>query len=187
MIIHYSILYTAKCLKQPKWLSKHRWNNSGHIHPMEYIVVAFLNWKRKWQPTPVFLPGESQGREPGGLPSMGLHRVGHDWSDLGAAFFKMEKWGAERMRKWSIYFVQSVQDEIRYKTLGIIYRPLNTQGRGYPAGQKWADWCPVLLRSSPLCLPHHRPMNLRDEGLRQGRDINRGAHWPRRWQASTSK
>jgi len=21
------------------------------------------NWRRKWQPTPVFLPGESQGRE----------------------------------------------------------------------------------------------------------------------------
>ena len=36
-----------------------------------------------WQPTPVFLPGESQGRgEPGGLPSMGSHRVRHDWSDL---------------------------------------------------------------------------------------------------------
>ena len=31
-------------------------------------------------------PGESQGRgEPGGLPSMGLHRVGHDWSALAAA------------------------------------------------------------------------------------------------------
>ena len=24
--------------------------------------------------------------EPGGLPSMGLHRVGHDWSDLAAAY-----------------------------------------------------------------------------------------------------
>ena len=29
---------------------------------------------------------ESPGNgEPGGLPSMGLHRVGHDWSDLAAA------------------------------------------------------------------------------------------------------
>ena len=26
--------------------------------------------------------------EPGGLPSMGLHRVGHDWSDLVAAGIK---------------------------------------------------------------------------------------------------
>ena len=34
---------------------------------------------RKWQPTPVFLPGESQGwGEAGGLPSMGSHRVRDD-------------------------------------------------------------------------------------------------------------
>ena len=37
---------------------------------------TFVHCKRKWQPTPVFLPGESQGQgEPGGLLSMGLHRV----------------------------------------------------------------------------------------------------------------
>ena len=23
---------------------------------------TFMQWRRKWQPTPVFLPGESQGR-----------------------------------------------------------------------------------------------------------------------------
>ena len=45
-----------------------------------------MHWRRKWQPTPVFLPGESQGRrELGGLPSMGSHRVGHDRSNLAAA------------------------------------------------------------------------------------------------------
>ena len=43
-------------------------------------------WRRKWQLTSVFFPGESQGRgETGGLPSMGSHKVGHDWSDLAAA------------------------------------------------------------------------------------------------------
>ena len=46
-------------------------------------LFTFMHWRRKWQPTPVFLPGESQGW--GSLPSMGLHRVGHDWSDLAAA------------------------------------------------------------------------------------------------------
>ena len=25
-------------------------------------LVTFMRWRRKWQPTPVFLPGESQGR-----------------------------------------------------------------------------------------------------------------------------
>ena len=43
---------------------------------------TFLHWRRKWQPTPVLLPGESQGW--GSL--VGCHlwgcRVGHDWSDL---------------------------------------------------------------------------------------------------------
>ena len=25
-------------------------------------VFTFMRWRRKWQPTPVFLPGESQGQ-----------------------------------------------------------------------------------------------------------------------------
>ena len=25
-------------------------------------LSTFMHWRRKWQPTPVFLPGESQGR-----------------------------------------------------------------------------------------------------------------------------
>ena len=45
-------------------------------------LFTFMHWRRKWQPTPVFLPGTG---EPGGLPSMGSHRVGHDLSDLAAA------------------------------------------------------------------------------------------------------
>ena len=44
-----------------------------------------MHWRRIWQPTPVFLPGESQGREPGGLLSVGSWRVRHDWSNLAAA------------------------------------------------------------------------------------------------------
>ena len=36
-------------------------------------------WRREWQPTPVILPGESPWtEEPGGLQSMGSHRVRHD-------------------------------------------------------------------------------------------------------------
>jgi len=37
------------------------------------------SWRRAWQPTLVFLPGESPWtEEPGGLQSMGSQRVGHD-------------------------------------------------------------------------------------------------------------
>ena len=49
-------------------------------------LFTFMHWRRKWQPTPVFLPGESQGRGSlVGCGSMESHRVGHDWSDLAAA------------------------------------------------------------------------------------------------------
>ena len=57
----------------------------GHDWATSFSLFIFTHWRRKWQPTPVLLPGESQGGEPGGLPSMGSHRVGHDWSDLAAA------------------------------------------------------------------------------------------------------
>ena len=64
----------------------------GHDWATSLSFFTFMHWRRKWQPTPVFLPGESQGREPGGLLSMGSHRVGHDWYDLAAAvalFFRV--------------------------------------------------------------------------------------------------
>ena len=57
----------------------------GHNWATSLSLFTFMHWRGKWQPTPVFLPGESQGREPSGLLSMGLHRVGHDWRDLAAA------------------------------------------------------------------------------------------------------
>ena len=96
---------------------------------MSYLTLM-ISWRRKWQPTPVFLPEESHEQrslvgccpwgctesdmtewlsmnacigegngdplqyssvenprdgETGGLLSVGLHRVGHNWSDLAAA------------------------------------------------------------------------------------------------------
>ena len=45
--------------------------------------VGKISWRRTWQPTPVYLPGESPWtEEPGGLQSMRLQRVGQDSSDL---------------------------------------------------------------------------------------------------------
>ena len=40
--------------------------------------VGKIPWRKAWQPTPVFLPGECHGLQPGGLQSMGLQRAGHD-------------------------------------------------------------------------------------------------------------
>ena len=55
--------------------------------------------------------------EPGGLPSMGSHRVGHDWSDL-ADFFTMN-WLEFRTRthqwdapSWTLERLQTVRDQL---------------------------------------------------------------------------
>ena len=33
-----------------------------HDRATSLTLFTFMHWRRKWQPTPVFLPGESQGR-----------------------------------------------------------------------------------------------------------------------------
>ena len=49
----------------------------GHGWATSLSLFTFMHWRRKWQPTPVFLPGESQGR--GSL--MGCRLWGHTESD----------------------------------------------------------------------------------------------------------
>ena len=35
---------------------------TGHDWGTSLSLFTFMHWRRKWQPTPVFLPGESQGQ-----------------------------------------------------------------------------------------------------------------------------
>ena len=42
------------------------------------FTFTFMHWRRKWQPTSVFLPGESQGR----WSLVGCHLWGHTESDM---------------------------------------------------------------------------------------------------------
>ena len=54
-----------------------------HFHALEKEMATHSNilaWR---------IPGTG---EPGGVPSMGLHRVGHDWSDLAAAAAAAVTW-----------------------------------------------------------------------------------------------
>ena len=50
--------------------------------------VGKIFWRRAWQPTPVFLPGEPPWtEEPGGLQSTGSWRVGHSWATNTFTYF----------------------------------------------------------------------------------------------------
>ena len=57
----------------------------GHDWTTSLSLFTFLHWRRKWQPTPVFLPGESLGRASLVGCRLWGHTVRHDWSDLTAA------------------------------------------------------------------------------------------------------
>ena len=55
----------------------------GHDLATSLSLFTFMHWRRKWQPTPVFLLGESQGRGSlvgctESMGSVGSHRVRHN-------------------------------------------------------------------------------------------------------------
>ena len=87
MATHSSTLaWKIPWMEEPGRLQSMGSRRVGHDWATSLSLFTFLHWRRKWQPTPVFLPGESQGWwSLVGCPSMGSHRVGHNWSDLAAA------------------------------------------------------------------------------------------------------
>ena len=71
-------------MEEPGRLQSMGLRRVGHAWATSF-TFTFLHWRRKWQSTPVFLPGESQGWQSLVGCHLGLHRVGHDWDNLAAA------------------------------------------------------------------------------------------------------
>ena len=65
-------------MKEPGRLQSMGSLRVGHDQATSLSLFTFMYWRRKWQPTPVFLPGESQGQW--GL--VGCHLWGHTESDM---------------------------------------------------------------------------------------------------------
>ena len=83
----YSSCYLKDDIETPRASRESKWSWHHGFH-----------WwrRRKWQPTPVLLPGEFHGwRSPGRLQSMGSLRVGHDWA-TSLSLFAFRHW----RRKW---------------------------------------------------------------------------------------
>ena len=83
MATHSSTLaWKIPWVEEPGRLQSMASQRVGHYWVTLLSLFTFTHWRRKWQPTPVFLPGESQGR--GSL--VGCHLWGctesDDWSDL---------------------------------------------------------------------------------------------------------
>ena len=64
-------------MEEPGRLQSMRSLRVRHYWATSLSLFTFMHWRRKWQPTPVFLPGESQGQ--GSL--VGCHLWGRTESD----------------------------------------------------------------------------------------------------------
>ena len=114
-------------------------------------LFTFMHWRRKWQPTPVFLPGESQGLGSlVGCLSMGLHRVGHDWSDLGAAAaqYRLQFYGFWQMHSHMFSYA------VPYRKAGdpsLIPGSKYSPGEwiGYPLQYSWASLVIPMVMNLP--------------------------------------
>ena len=61
------------------WKAAVHWVAEGRTRLSDFtFTFTFMHWRRKWQPTPVLLPGESQGW--GSL--VGCRLWGHTQSDM---------------------------------------------------------------------------------------------------------
>ena len=65
-------------MEEPGWLQSMGLLGVRHDWATSLSLFTFMHWRRKWQLTPVFLPGESQGR--GSL--VGCHLWGLTESDM---------------------------------------------------------------------------------------------------------
>ena len=63
MATHPSILaWKISWTEEPGGLQSTGSLRVGHDWATSLSLFTFMHWSRKWQPTPVFLPGESQGQ-----------------------------------------------------------------------------------------------------------------------------
>ena len=82
-----------------------------HFHALEKEMAthsSVLAWR---------IPGTG---EPGGLPSMGSHRIGHDWSDLAAAEHQLKN-----RCFWTVVLVKSLESPLDCKEIKPVNRKWN--------------------------------------------------------------
>ena len=85
--------------------------------------------------------------EPGGLLSLGLHRVGHDWSDLAAA---------AAAGKWFSQTPNEDNWQLRQEKAEFIVRTEDTRGRGRDGGRGFKPYftcfdIPLWYSNSNIC------------------------------------
>ena len=84
MATHSSTLaWKIPWMEEPGRLQSMGSQRVGHNWVTSLSLFTFMHWRRKWQPTPVFLPGEYQGRR----SLVGCHLWGRTESDTTKATY----------------------------------------------------------------------------------------------------
>ena len=62
LLISSTLAWKISWVEEPGRLQSMGWLRVGHDWATSLSLFTFMHWRRKWQPTPVFLPAESQRR-----------------------------------------------------------------------------------------------------------------------------
>ena len=125
-------------------------------------LFTFMHWRRKWQPTPVFLPGESQRR--GSL--MGCHLWGHTESDTTeATWWQQQQHGHKHgdliQYDWCPYNKRDSQEcvfrgHVYVRTKQDIFKPRGEAlGETKSAGTLVLDFQPPKVQETNFCCLSH--------------------------------
>ena len=105
-----------------------------HFHALEKEMAthsSILAWR---------IPGTE---EPGGLPSMGSHRVGHDWSDLSSSKnISVQANELEHVKnEESNIFFFIIEEWCRRRLLRVLWTATSPFWRRSALGFLWKEWC----------------------------------------------
>ena len=113
--------------------------------------------------------------EPGGLLSMGLHRVGHDWSDLAAAAAKLEappageEWSSNHKTSSSYYLLLILMAQMVNNLPGMRKTGLDLWVEKIPWMRAW--------QPTPVFLPAESPWTEETGGLQPMGSQRVGHDW----------
>ena len=145
------------CLENPMdrgawWAAVHGITKSDtteqlHFHFSLFTHSSVLAWR---------IPGM---KEPGGLPSMGSHRVGHDWSDLAAAAQYSCLENSLDRRGWWVTIHRVTKSPTEWLTLSLRFNYLQLNYNQIKSPLSWNNSTPLIINRPRLewdwdpCLP----------------------------------
>ena len=133
MVPHSSTLaWKIPWMEEPGGLQSMGSLRVGHNWVTSLSLFTFMHWRRKWQPTPVFLPGESQGQR----SLVGCRLWGRTEPDTTEATYSSSS-------------SRFLEERGKEANLGAINRRNTAKTSLKNKGASW-NWLTLLLRFSPV-------------------------------------